>query len=145
LIAADPPSFKEVAVAVLAPSPCVPLCCDTVDVAVVCEDPLLVLLPMPMILSCRGLVRARLYDRCAGASVPFGTGGSSVFVMPGRRDVLRILLPLALEAQEVVIAAAAFPGERAADARACLIDGAAARLGIEEAADASEMRIRLAP
>src|SRR5471032_2511117 len=56
-----------------------------------------------------------------------------------------IFLRIALGAQEVVIAAAFAAGIFAADGGAGGIDGAAARLGVKEAADAAIMLIRLAP
>ena len=65
--------------------------------------------------------------------------------MPGRRHIVGVVLAVPLEAEEIVIAAAALAGEGAADPRARFIDGAAAGLGVEEAADAAEMRILLSP
>ena len=55
-----------------------------------------------------------------------------------------VFLRIALGAQEIIIAAAFAAGIFAADGRPGRIDGAAARLGIEEAADAAIMLIRLA-
>src|SRR5262245_56937876 len=68
-----------------------------------------------------------------------------IFVMPGGGHVVGVLLAAPLEAEEVPIAAAALAGKRPADPRARLIDGAAAGLGVEEPADAAEMRVLLAP
>src|SRR5262245_31419138 len=67
-----------------------------------------------------------------------------IFVMPSGGDIFPILLAVALEFEEVVIAAAAVAGIRPAHSRPRLIDGAAARLGVEEPADPPGMRIGLA-
>ena len=52
--------------------------------------------------------------------------------MHGRRDVSFILLTIALEFQEIIIATMAFAGKYAAGGGPGVIDGAAALLGVEE-------------
>jgi len=54
-------------------------------------------------------------------------------------------LCLAFERQEVIISAAAFTWKRTADGWSRQVDCASPRLGIEEATDAPEVRIRLPP
>src|SRR5215218_2019413 len=77
-------------------------------------------------------------------SVPRRSGRPSIpRPVEGRGDELRVLLGPALEAEEIVIAAAGGAGIGAADRRPPLVDGAAARHGIEELADGAVDRVRL--
>src|SRR5215210_4218714 len=77
-------------------------------------------------------------------SVPRRSGRPSI-PRPVERggNELRVLLGPALEAEEIVIAAAGGAGIGAADRRPPLVDGAAARHGIEELADGAVDRVRL--
>jgi len=69
----------------------------------------------------------------------------SSFVMKGGRDIILIFLSIALEGEKIPIAAIVLAGEIPAWPRPRLIDGAAARCGVEELADAAKMLVFLAP
>ncbi len=57
--------------------------------------------------------------------------------------MVRVILMTAFEIKEVVVAALIFIGKFAADRRAGLVDGTAARGGVEEPADAAEVLVLL--
>lgn len=93
-----------------------------------------------------------LVDQLQGAiaspwrtAMPGGPGVSPSALVVGHRDEIGVALRAALEREEVVIAAPALAGETAAHRGPGGVDRASPCLGVEEAADAAEVRVRLAP
>ena len=78
------------------------------------------------------------------SDAPRGGLARSILVI-GEGDELVVLLRAALEGQEIVVAAAASAGKRAAYGGPRLVDGAAPLLGVEEAADAAVNRVLFTP
>lgn len=69
----------------------------------------------------------------------------SVLVMPGRGNVVLILLAAAFEGKKVIIAASPFARVVPARGRSCLVNGTVAIAAVEKPANAAEVLVRLAP